>query len=550
EAIKRITERMAELDLIFARGRYAQQLDGVAPIFVDWREFAAPRPPKHANERAKWTPPPPNLHPGSTVWIKGARHPLLNRDTVVPTDLTLDEDTFIVLITGPNTGGKTVSLKTTGLMVLMAQSGLHLPAIEARLTIFKDVYADIGDEQSIEQSLSTFSAHMTNITRILGRVDGRSLVLLDELGSGTDPSEGAALAQSITNFLRDKGGTTFIATHYPELKVYASQTPGATNASLLFDVETLSPTFEMSIGIPGRSNAFAIARRLGLDETILADAMKLVGADSREAEDMLESIYELKDKMESEQAGTHLALRQAERARGDLRKRLDTIEEERRQILEEAQEQAQEELDAVKQEVKRLRRLLKDAASVTAVKKISKQAEELEDLLSESAPPPIEQPDEPKPRVKKLAVGDIVHVTALNARGEIVSISKKEALVMVGRLQMRAKFEDLEFKERPSEAEGIIEESISAPIGKSPGMELDIRGKRVEEGLTELTTYIDSAFLARMPWVRIIHGKGTGRLRQAIRKALSKNSHVVSWEEGKDGEGGDGVTVAKLVEHK
>ncbi len=550
EAIKRIVDRMAELDLIFARGRYAQRLDGVAPIFVDWREFAPPRPPKHANERAKWTPPPPNLHPGSTVWIKGARHPLLNPEMVVPTDLTLDEETFIVLITGPNTGGKTVSLKTMGLMALMAQAGLHLPAVEARLTIFQDVFADIGDEQSIEQSLSTFSAHLTNIVRILAKVNARSLVLLDELGSGTDPSEGAALAQSITNFLRDKGATTFIATHYPELKVYASQTTGATNASLLFDVETLAPTFEMSIGIPGRSNAFAIARRLGLDETILGDAMRLVGTDSREAEDMLESIYELREKMESEQAGTHLALRQAERARTELNERLANIEEERRQILAEARADVQAELEEVKQEVKRLRRLLKDAASVTAVKKIGKQAEEVELSLAESIPPPIDRPDEPKPRMKKLEVGDIVLVKTLNTRGEILSMSKKEALVLVGRLQMRAGFDDLEFKERPSDAEEVEEESVSVPMSQSPGMELDIRGKRVDEGLNELIAYLDSAFLARMPWVRIIHGKGTGRLRQAVRKALSKNSHVASWEEGKDGEGGDGVTVAKMVEHK
>lgn len=547
EAIKRIVERMSELDLIFARARYAQQLDGVPPIFVAWRASAPARPPRHASERAKWTPPPPDLHPGSTIWVKGARHPLLNPETVVPTDLTLGEETFIVLITGPNTGGKTVSLKTMGLMALMAQSGLHLPAVEARLTIFDHVYADIGDEQSIEQSLSTFSAHLTNIVRILAQVDGRSLVLLDELGSGTDPSEGAALAQAITNFLRDKGATTFIATHYPELKVYASQTPGATNASLLFDVETLSPTYEMSIGLPGRSNAFAIARRLGLDETILAEAMRMVGADSREAENMLDSIYELRQKMEAEQAGTQLVLRQAERTRAELNARLAAIDEERQQLLQAARAQVEAELAEVKQEAKRLRSLLKDAASVTAVKKIAQQAEEVAQALAEAEPLPSLTADEPKPRQKKLQVGDIVQVKTLGTRGEIVSLGKKEVLVMVGRLQMRAGLDELEFKERPSDSEEIIESS-STPLGKSPGMELDIRGKRVEEGLAELTTYLDAAFLARMPWVRIIHGKGTGRLRQAIRKALAQNSHVASWEEGKDGEGGDGVTVAKLVE--
>ncbi|MCA9925427.1 MAG: endonuclease MutS2, partial [Anaerolineales bacterium] len=333
DAIKRIVERMAELDLIFARGRYAGMIDGIEPYFVEWREFEAPRPPKHANEREKWTPPPPNLHPGSTIWIKGARHPLLPVGTVVPTDLTLDEETFTVLITGPNTGGKTVSLKTTGLMILMAQSGLHLPAVEARLTIFDNVFADIGDEQSIEQSLSTFSAHMTNIIHILRDVDDHSLVLLDELGSGTDPTEGAALAQSIVNFMRDKGATTFVATHYPELKLYASQAKGAVNASLLFDVDTLSPTYEMSIGIPGRSNAFAIARRLGLDATILDDAMRLVGEGSHEAEDLLDSIYALREKIQSQEAGTRLALRQAEAERDALTRPLEQIAEQRAEIL-------------------------------------------------------------------------------------------------------------------------------------------------------------------------------------------------------------------------
>ncbi|MCZ7669960.1 MAG: hypothetical protein M5U34_23685 [Chloroflexi bacterium] len=293
DSIQRIVERLAELDLIFARAKYASTIHGVEPRFSEWRHFPPPRPPKHANERAKWTPPPPNPHPGSTIWIKGARHPLLDPDTVIPTHLTLDEETFIVLITGPNTGGKTVSLKTTGLMILMAQSGMQLPAIDARLTLFNNVFADIGDEQSIEQSLSTFSGHITNITRILAQVDDRSLVLFDELGSGTDPAEGAALAQAIVNFLRDKGATTFIATHYPELKLYASQTPGATNASLMFDLETLSPTYEMTIGLPGRSNALAIARRLGLDETILDDAMRQLGVGSHQAENMLDSIYDL-----------------------------------------------------------------------------------------------------------------------------------------------------------------------------------------------------------------------------------------------------------------
>jgi DNA mismatch repair protein MutS2 len=484
ESIKRVVERLAELDLIFARARYASITHAVEPQFLDWRSFPTPRPPKHANELAKWTPPPPDLHPGSIVWIKGARHPLLDPEEVVPTDLTLDEDTFVVLITGPNTGGKTVSLKTTGLMVLMAQTGLHVPAIEARLTAFENVFADIGDEQSIEQSLSTFSAHMSNIVRILARVDDRSLVLLDELGSGTDPTEGAALAQAIVSLLRDKGATTFVATHYPELKLYASQVEGATNASLLFDVGTLSPTFEMTIGLPGRSNAFAIARRLGLDETVLDEAMRLVGVGSNEAESVLDSIYELREKIESEEAGTRMALRQAEEERDVFQRRLEMIEEERLAILDEARRQAEQEIEAVRDEIKRVRRKVREAASLNQLKKASK---ELDEVAEAKITPPVASPAVAAPARKRrpsLNVGDSVRVTTLNVKGVIASIAKKEAVVAVGRLHMRAQLSDLEFTAKSSE-----EEPEPGPMMRatpSPGIELDLRGRRVEEGLATL----------------------------------------------------------------
>ncbi|MEM7331172.1 MAG: Smr/MutS family protein [Chloroflexota bacterium] len=546
DSIKRVVERMAELDLIFAKGRYAAQIDGVTPTFVEWREFEQPKPPKHANELAKWTPPPPNLHPGSTIWIKGARHPLLSPDEVIPTDLTVNEDIFTILITGPNTGGKTVSLKSMGLMVLMAQSGLHLPAIEARMTLFDDVFADIGDEQSIEQSLSTFSGHMTNIIRILDSVDDRSLILFDELGSGTDPTEGAALAQAVINYLRDKGATSFVATHYPELKVYASQTKGATNASLLFDVDTLSPTYEMSIGIPGRSNAFAIARRLGLDNSILDDAMKMVGNDSHEAEDLLDSIYSLREKIAAEEATTRLAMKEAEQNRDALVQRLEEIEDERAEILERTENDLREEIEAVKTELKQIRRQIRDADSLNKLKKANKQLEAVE--MPQTAVP-IKKPTKPKQQKgRQLKPGDTVKIKTLNTTGEVISINraKKEAQLAVGRLQMRAKLADLEFKGRPVEER---EREYINTTSKSVGMELDIRGKRVEDGLQELEAYIDSAFLSNMPWVRVIHGKGTGKLRKAVRSALGKNRHVKSWEEGKKGEGDAGVTVAKLIEN-
>ncbi len=546
DAIKRVVDRLAELDLIFARAGYALAINAVEPTFVPWRETTQTRPPRHGNERDKWTPPPRDLHPGSTVWIKSARHPLLNPQTVVPTNLTLEEDIFIVLITGPNTGGKTVSLKTMGLVTLMAQAGLHVPANEARLTVFENVFADIGDEQSIEQSLSTFSAHMTNIVRILARVDERSLVLLDELGSGTDPTEGAALAQAVVNFLRDKGATTFVATHFPELKVYASQTPGATNASLLFDMETLSPTYEMTIGLPGRSNAFAIARRLGLDSSILDEAMRQVSADSHQAEDLLDSIYTLREKMESEEAQTRLALRQAENERDRLRQRIDDIEVDRQRILEETRQEMTRQIELLQAEIRQARSKLRDAASLNAVKRLSKQVADLEVAGDTALAPEVLEPAEmTRAKRRALQVGDTVRVRSLNINGEVVSLNKNEVMVAVGRLQMRAGYDDLEFKSRPDEQK-TPEAALS--MHPSPGMELDIRGVRVEDGIERLGRYIDSAFLARLPFVRIIHGKGTGRLREAVREELRQNRHVRAWEEGKDGEGGPGVTVAHLLE--
>jgi DNA mismatch repair protein MutS2 len=547
DAIKRVVERMAELDLIFARARYANLTDAIMPEFVPWRTFPQPKPPKHANELVKWQPPTPNPHPGSTLWVRGARHPLLDPESVVPTDLLLDEDIFIVLITGPNTGGKTVSLKTTGLMVLMAQSGLHLPAVEARLTVFEDVFADIGDEQSIEQNLSTFSGHLKNIVHILHRADDRSMVLLDELGSGTDPAEGAAMAQSIVGYLRDKGATTFVATHFPELKTYASQTPGATNASLLFDVETLMPTYEMSIGMPGRSNAFAIARRLGLADTILDDAMSLIGASSSKAESLLDSIYEMREKIMAQEAGTRLALQQAQAERDRLRERLQEIETERKQILEESHQQAKVELEVTRGQIRQLRKKLRDAESKNRLKQLNKQVDKIEEqeLVRAESYLALEVDEKPRRKPDDLRVGDIVLVTTLDTRGQIIKIYKNEAEVVVGRLHMRAGLDELKFKGR--EEEEKASPIPSRPIAKAPGIELDLRGKRVDEGLVALEQYLDSAFLGGLPWVRIIHGKGTGRLREAIRRALRSNQYIASWEEGKDGEGGAGVTVAKLA---
>ncbi|MDT8305523.1 MAG: Smr/MutS family protein, partial [Anaerolineae bacterium] len=537
--------RIAELDLIFARARYAAVIDAIPPEFVPWRKV---RPARGAKGQEQL----PNRHPGSTVWIRGARHPLLPSETVVPTDLLLEEDIFLVLITGPNTGGKTVSLKTVGLMSLMAQSGLHVPAVEARLTVFDDIFADIGDEQSIEQSLSTFSSHITNITRILKQVDDRSLVLLDELGSGTDPAEGAALAQAIVNFLRDKGATTFVATHYPELKVYASQTPGATNASLLFDVDTLSPTYEMTIGLPGRSNAVAIARRLGLDETILDDALALLGAGSTRAATLLDSIYDIRERISSQEAATRLALQKAERERDELQQRLNRIDAEREEVLAEARRQGQEELEAVRTELRRVRSQLRTGRreadlSANALKQLGKELEQVETGLQDEAPAAHSQRKALRRMRDTLQVGDRVLVKSLNQSGEIISLSNKEAEVALGRLKTRVSLAELKLLEPASDEDEPVQATVSTRVRASAPMELDLRGATVEEGLARLESYMDSAILAELPYVRIIHGKGTGRLRQAVRDSLRRDSRIRSWEEGKDSEGGAGVTVVKLT---
>lgn len=529
EALKRIVDRMAELDLSFACARYAMVTDAVEPIFAPWRSAVHP-------------------HPGSAIWMRAARHPLLDPAVVIPTDFLLEEETFTVLITGPNTGGKTVALKNIGLMVLMAQSGLHLPAAEARLTVFDHVFADIGDEQSIEHSLSTFSAHIRNIIRILDQVDERSLVLLDELGSGTDPTEGAAIAQAIIRYLMDKGATSLIATHYPELKVYAGQTPGATNASMLFDVETLSPTYELAIGVPGKSNALAIARRLGLDESILDEAIKLVGVGSNQAETLIASIYDLRDKIAADEAAARLARRKAEQERDRLTRELEAAEAQRREVVVAARKQADQELAALRDELQRLRREMRDAASATALKKVSQQAAELaESGLQMAALQAAEETAAPTRRFKRLETGDTVFVRSLNSRGVITAVQGRVAEVAAGRLTLRVGLDDLEFRGRESE-DAVPESSgvSKAPLTSTVGMELDLRGQRVEEGLEQLDQYLDSAMLSNAPWVRVIHGKGTGRLRQAVRDVLAAHPYVSGWEEGKDGEGGAGVTVARL----
>ncbi len=530
DPIQWTVEALALLDLTFAKAKYAEAIRAEAPTLVPFRKTEG-------------------LHPGSTLDIVQARHPLLDPVTVVPIDVTLKDENFLVVITGPNTGGKTVSLKTVGLLALMAQSGMHIPCLEATLSVFETVYADIGDEQSIEQSLSTFSGHMVNVVEILENANERSLVVLDELGAGTDPIEGSALARSILSALRDKGVTTFVATHYPELKLYGHSTPGVTNASVEFDLETLAPTFRLRIGLAGRSNAFAIAGRLGLDTEIVNDARALITEGELRAEDLLDSIHRAKDQVETELADAQMVRVEAQDQRDALRERLRAIDLERLRVLQDARIEARAELDEFREELRQLRRELSAAGKpLVEIRKLRQKAEQAAQELEQapdSLPGSLELADNQSRR--PVQVGDTVWVATLRVEGEVLSLNGDEAEVQIGRLRTRAGQNELEWRKSPSKPK--IERELPRSATKraaSVGIELDLRGQRVEEGLQRLDSYLDAALLDNAPWVRIIHGKGTGRMRKAVRLALKEHMHVRSFEDGKDGEGGWGVTVAHL----
>ncbi|HIQ05255.1 MAG TPA: endonuclease MutS2, partial [Anaerolineae bacterium] len=559
--IRRTVEALAELDVIFAKARYADALRATQPQVVPFR----PQKPirrhnepandqKSADEEASLTGLE-LLHPGSVLDLKQARHPLLDPDTVVPIDVHLADDYYALVITGPNTGGKTVTLKTVGLLTLMAQTGMHIPAAEgSTISCFEGVYADIGDEQSIEQSLSTFSSHMNNIISILEEADNRSLVLLDELGAGTDPEEGSALARALLSYLLDRGITTLATTHYSDLKVYAHATPGVRNASVEFDLETLAPTYELSIGLPGRSNALAIAARLGLDPAIIAAAESLVRPEALETEAMLADIKAVRERTRLAESEAELARRQAEALMADLRYRLSKIEEARRQVLNEAREQARAELEEVRSELRRIRKRL--AAGMVAggpslhtgwLKEAEQALEAQQRKLA-----PVAEDVIPEPAVEEgpLGVGDQVWIPSLQTGGEVTEVSENgEVEVRVGAFRLKLPVSRVELRQRAAvdQPEAPSVSLKGAITRKSPGMELDLRGQRVEEVLPRLEKYLDDAYLAGLPWVRIIHGKGTGTLRRVVRDELRRHPLVAEFRPGESGEGGEGVTVARLA---
>ncbi len=526
-AIEGTLKALAWLDLSLAKGRYSASLSCVEPRFIPFR-----------------SPKGELLHPGSTLRLIQARHPLLPPEEVVPIDIHTSDDFFMLVITGPNTGGKTVSLKTVGLVALMAQSGLHIPAQEAELSIFEGVYADIGDEQSIEQSLSTFSSHLTNIVTILARANERCLVLLDELGAGTDPVEGSALARAILDHLRHRKITSFVASHYSELKSYAHITPGVENASVEFDLETLAPTYVMSIGLPGRSNALAIVTHLGLDEGVVMEARRLISREDLEVERYLDDIRRAREETLAAAQATKTAREEAERKEREVAEELKALEGSRREVINEARKQARGELREVRKEIRHLvAEAKKKATSVEAEAKLTELEEKLEPL------PPVKK----GPPLGELKVGETVWVEGLGREGEVVGLEGDQVEVQVGPFRVKANMEDLAASVKdPEGREGPPREgipgSISLPLSQPVPDFLDLRGDKAQEALWRLDKYLDEAFLSGSPSVRIVHGKGKGTLRRLVRQAVESHPLVVSYRSGEADEGGDGVTVVRLVE--
>jgi DNA mismatch repair protein MutS2 len=534
ERIVRTVDVLAYLDLIFARAHFADDLKAVQPQLV-------PFTPSRDN---------PN-HPGSTLYLKAARHPLL-KGNVVPIDVEFGPQTWVLVVTGPNTGGKTVSLKTVGLLCLMAQCGLHLPAEQARLSVFDGIFADIGDEQSIEQSLSTFSSHMTNTISILRECDEHSLVILDELGAGTDPAEGSALARAILTTLVNRRATTMVTTHHPELKIYSVETPGVRNASVEFDLDTLRPTYRLIIGLPGRSNALAIAQRLGLDEAIIDEARTMVTTEDLVADDLLDEIHRTREDIRRQLAESDALRQEAQTQRDELQARLDKIEDERRDVIAAARRNAENELKEFQKEIKRLRSDLRSASMpLETLRAVQEAANKLLEYTQAPVENAVERPEglDWMPRL-----GDTVWLETLNAEGVITELEPKEAVVQVGSLRVRAALHELKRREASPNRKikrGHVRKyepsDTLPPQTESPGLELDLRGKRVEEALAQLDAYIDAAYTSGLPFGRIIHGKGTGALRQAVRDYLTDHPLVSKVTEGMPNEGGAGVTVIHMV---
>lgn len=529
-----VTEILAEdyriltaLDFIFARAMMAKDMKATRPIFNTERQ----------------------------IHIKDGRHPLLDPKKAVPITVRLGDDFDLLIITGPNTGGKTVSLKTVGLFTLMGQAGLHIPAFEgSRLAVFDQVYADIGDEQSIEQSLSTFSSHMTTIVSILKEVTLNSLVLFDELGAGTDPTEGAALATSILDHLHRQGIRAMATTHYSELKVYALSTEGVENACCEFDVESLRPTYRLLIGIPGKSNAFAISSRLGLEDFLIEDAKKRINAQDVSFEDMMAELQDSRVKLLNEQEEITRYKSEIRTLRDALQKKQDRIDERKEKILSDAAAQA----NAILQEAKdyadeTMKNFHKFGKASISVKDMEAERARLREKIKENDSRTAKAAPKPKKKLKaaSLHLGDRVRVLSLNLEGTVSTLPnpKGDLFVQMGILRSQVNINDLEYiGEAENLQKGMTTGSGKLRMSKSAAVstEINLIGMTVDEAIAHLDKYLDDAYLAHVPNVRIVHGKGTGALRTAVHQYLKRCKHVKTFRLGTFGEGDAGVTIAEF----
>lgn len=512
---------LAQLDFVFAKANYAKAMKGSKP----------------------------NLNKDGRVKLFKAKHPLIPADIVVANDIFLGEDFTTIVITGPNTGGKTVTLKTIGLCTLMAQAGLQIPALDgSEVAVFSNVYADIGDEQSIEQSLSTFSSHMVNIVEILQHVDYDSLVLFDELGAGTDPQEGAALAISILDEVYKRGARVIATTHYPELKAYGYDREGVINASVEFDVESLRPTYKLLIGVPGRSNAFEISKRLGLNDAIINHARSHIGEDTNKVETMIASLEESRRHAEEEEQEAADYLRQAEKLHRDLQQQIIEYYNEKDLLINKASAEAASIVENAKREAEKI---IHDLRKLRIEKQADVKEHELIDAkkrLEEAAPAPKKSPKVATLSQKRVwRAGDEVKVTTFGQKGILIEkASDDEWHVQMGIMKMKVKEADLEFiKSQQKEKQT---KPLTTIRGKDfhVSLELDLRGERYENALARVDKYIDDALLAGYPRVSIIHGKGTGALRQGVQEYLKNHRSVKRIRFGEAGEGGTGVTVVEF----
>ena len=520
---------LTDLDFIFARGALALSMNGSRPI----------------------------LNTDGRIHIREGRHPLLDPKKVVPITVSLGDDFSLLIITGPNTGGKTVSLKTVGLFTLMGQSGLHIPARDrSELAVFRQVYADIGDEQSIEQSLSTFSSHMTNIVSFLQDVDEHSLVLFDELGAGTDPTEGAALAIAILSYLHGRGICTMATTHYSELKVYALSTPGVENACCEFDVESLRPTYRLLIGIPGKSNAFAISGKLGLPDYIIEDAKARLTEQDVSFEDLISDLEISKRTIEKEQEEIAVYKKEIETLKSQAQQKQERIEEQRERILAEAREKANAILrDAKEVADETIKNFHKFGKENISASEMEKERERLRQKIKENTASSSLKVKKPKKAYKPgdFKLGESVKVLSMNLTGTISSLpdSRGNVTVQMGILRSQVPISDLEIIEEanpyaPKSFKRTSKGKLKMSKSLSVSPEINLLGKTVDEAVSELDKYLDDALLSHLSTVRVVHGKGTGALRKGIHEFLRRQKHVKSYRLGEFGEGDAGVTIVEL----